>query len=154
METELSPDGCVKIELGLRKLNADFCYYLDHGETDRLVDLFTADAVYTHGERLSSGRDAINKLFSHRNAPGTRTARHMQSGLRFRLLDRNTATGTSVCMTFAADVQPPVSSATPHLVADFSDEYELCTDGCWRISRRHIERIFIAPQNEGPIEAG
>ena len=153
MATELSPDICLRIERELRDLNADFCYYLDHGETDRLVDLFTADAKYTHGDRSSVGRDAINELFSNRNAPGTRTARHMQTGLRFKVIDEESATGNSVCMTFAANEQPPVSAAMPHLVADFIDEYQRCTDGRWRISRRHIERIFTDPNNEGPIGA-
>lgn len=151
MATELNPANRLQIELALRDLNADFCYYLDHGETDRLVDLFTEDAVYTHGERSSEGRDAISELFSERNASGTRTARHMQSGLRLRIIDENSATGHSVCMTFAADLLPPINQATPHLVADFVDDYEFCADERWRISRRHIDRIFVDPQNEGPI---
>jgi len=151
MATELSPESRMQIEFALRDLNADFCYYLDHGETGHLVDLFTTDAVYTHGKRSSEGRGEIAKLFSNRNATGTRTARHMQSGLRLQIVDAQTATGQSVCMTFAADQLPPVTPATPHLVADFVDEYRLCNDGTWRISRRHIERIFMDPQNEGPI---
>lgn len=153
MATELSSNARTQVELTLRRLNADFCYYLDHNDTADLVDLFTADARYTHGQRLSVGRDAINELFDKRNESGNRTARHMQSGLRFEIIDETSATGNSVCMTFAADGKPPIATAMPHLVADFIDEYKLCTDGRWRISRRHIERIFTDPQNEGPIGA-
>ncbi len=151
MATELSSENRMQIEFALRKLNADFCYYVDHRETDLLVDLFTNDALYTHGTRSSEGRDEIARLFRNRNATGTRTARHMQSGLRLQIIDAQTATGKSVCMTFAADQLPPVTPATPNLVADFVDEYRLCTDAIWRISRRHIERIFTDPQNKGPI---
>lgn len=154
MASELNPEERLRIELALRRLNADFCYYLDHRETDRLVDLFTADARYSHGERLSEGRDAIAALFGKRNSSGTRTARHLQSGLRIDVKDRISATGNSVCATFAADELPPVPNASPHLVADFEDEYEYCDDGRWRISQRHIERIFLHPGNEGPIGAG
>lgn len=151
MATELSAASRTQIELALHELNADFCYYLDHGETDNLVELFTDGAIYTHGNRLSEGRDAISELFSKRNAPGTRTARHIQSGLRLRIVNENSATGQSVCLTFAADESPPITPSTPHLVADFEDEYELCDDGRWRISRRHIKRIFADSHNPGPI---
>lgn len=154
MATELGIDERTQIELALRRLNADFCYYLDHNETADLVDLFTADARYTHGQRLSVGRDEINELFAKRNESGSRTARHMQSGLRFEIIDETSASGSSVCMTFAADGKPPIATAKPHLVADFVDEYEHCADGRWRISQRHIERIFTDPQNEGPIGSG
>lgn len=154
MATELGIKVRTQIELALRRLNADFCYYLDHNKTDELVDLFTADARYTHGQRSSNGRDAISHLFAKRNASGNRTARHMQSGLRFEIASESSASGTSVCMTFAADGKPPIATATPHLVADFVDEYVLCADGRWRISRRHIERIFTDPDNKEPIGAG
>lgn len=154
MATQLSSEARTQVEFALRRLNADFCYYLDHNDTAGLVDLFTADAKYSHGPRLSVGRDAINELFAKRNDSGDRTARHMQSGLRFEIIDETSAIGNSVCMTFAADEKPPIATAMPHLVADFIDQYELCADGRWRISRRHIERIFTAPQNEGPIGAG
>jgi hypothetical protein len=41
MATPLSLTERRQIELALRDLNADLCYYLDHGETDCLVDLLT-----------------------------------------------------------------------------------------------------------------
>jgi hypothetical protein len=151
MATELNADGRVRIELALRQLNADFCYHLDHNDTARLIELFTKDAEYSHGDRLSVGRDAINALLANRNDSGNRTARHLQTGLRFDITSENSATGNSVCMTFAADQKPPISTANPHLVADFVDEYEHCADDRWRISRRHIERIFADPQNKGPV---
>ena len=153
MATELAIDARMRIEFSLRKLNADFCYYLDHNDTACLVELFTPDAKYSHGERVSTGREAINELFSRRNASGNRTARHLQSGLRFEISDEKSAAGNSVCMTFAADQIPPITTATPHLVADFVDNYERCADGHWRFSSRHIERIFVHPQNEGPFGA-
>lgn len=151
MATELSADKSQQIEVALRALNADFCYYLDHRETESLVDMFTEDAVYTHGTRSSQGRAAIKRLFVERNAPGTRTARHFQSGLRIQVLDERKARGQSVCLTFAADTLPPVAPATPTLVADFIDEYQYCSDGRWRICNRHIERIFTASASDRPV---
>jgi ketosteroid isomerase-like protein len=151
MATEIGKEQRLEIELAIRALNADFCFFLDHDETRQLADLFTDDALYTHGNRESHGRKEILELFTTRSTAGTRTSRHLQSGLRLQIDSETSAAGQSVCMTFGADLSPPISSTEPHLIADFVDEYRHCTDGRWRFSRRHIERIFVAPDNQGPI---
>ena len=151
MATKIGKEQRLEIELAIRALNADFCFFLDHDETRQLADLFTDDALYTHGNRESHGRKAILELFTTRSTAGTRTSRHLQSGLRLQIDSETSAAGQSVCMTFGADLSPPISSTEPHLIADFVDEYRHCTDGRWRFSRRHIERIFVAPDNQGPI---
>lgn len=149
----MAPDdlAAVETELAIRRLNADFCYFLDHNDVPALVDLFTPDAEYSHGKRLSKGRAEIEALFAKRAATGARTSRHVQSGLRIVLQDDARASGTSACLTFAANETPPVDSAAPWLVADFVDKYRRCDDGRWRISRRHIERIFVNERNSGPV---
>jgi hypothetical protein len=143
----------LETRFALEALNTDFCHFLDHGDIDALVELFTDDAVYTHGNRRSVGRAQIRDLFTRRSAGGPRTARHIYSCLRLQLQGNGQATGTSVCLTFAFDGLPPIVPAEPHLVADFLDEYRYCADGHWRISKRHIERIFVAPGNPGPVGA-
>ena len=111
----------LEIRLWIEDLNAAFTYCLDHDQIEPLVDLFTADARYSHGERRTEGRDALRALFVAR-----------------------TASGQSVCMAFAANQAPPIGFCTPHLVADFIDRYVLDTDGRWRIDQRDIRRIFAA----------
>lgn len=135
----------------LESVNNDFCYFLDHNRVDELLDLFTEDAVYSHGSRRSSGRDEIRAVFDSRTSDNDRTARHMQTGLRVSLINEKEAKGESVCMTFAADALPPIDGVEPYLVADFIDEYRYCEDSKWRISKRHIERIFVAKNNPGPV---
>jgi hypothetical protein len=71
--------------------------------------------------------------------------------LRLHIDSDSTARGTSVCMTFAYDGPPPITPATPYLVADFNDAYRLCADGRWRIGVRNIRRIFAAAGNSGPV---
>ena len=137
--------------LALEELNADFCRYLDNNMIEELADLFCEDADYSHGARTSRGRAEIHALFSKRLAAGPRTSRHMQTGLRITEVNAQSARGYSVCMTFAFDGVPPISAADPFLVADFIDEYRLCRDGRWRFAKRHIERIFTAPENNGPV---
>jgi ketosteroid isomerase-like protein len=151
METLEKRLAAIENRLALEALNSAFCRHLDHGELTPLLDLFCDDAVYSHGTRRSQGREAIAALFHARQAAGTRTSRHLQFGLRLTIIDHDHATGESVCLTFAADQTPPIIPAAPHLVADFRDTYKRCRDGRWRLSSRHIERIFVAADNPGPV---
>jgi SnoaL-like domain len=150
METQLKRLERIETRLALEALNADFCHYLDCNMIEELVELFTEEARYSHGLRLSCGRDEIRKLFTPRMLEGVRTSRHMQTGLKIILQSSEKAQGQSVCLTFGYDGPPPISPATPFLVADFMDEYQYCADGRWRIKKRHIERIFTASDNKGP----
>jgi|SRR5580658_2926396 ketosteroid isomerase-like protein len=143
--------AAIGIRFALQDLNTAFTYFLDHDRIDELADLFTDDALYTHGARESQGRAAIRALFEARRSAGVRTCRHMSTGLMLEIESESSAHGCSVCLTFAYDGAPPVTPATPYLVADFEDRYRLCTDGRWRIAVRHIRRVFTAAENRGPV---
>lgn len=151
MATDSERLSRLETRLALEELNSNFCFFLDHGHIDKLLELFTEDAHYSHGSRRSNGRAEIASVFTRRTEAGPRTARHLYSGLQIEILSPIQARGTSVCMTFAYDGLAPVVPAIPHLVADFIDEYECDSQGVWRISKRHIERIFVAENNTGPV---
>jgi ketosteroid isomerase-like protein len=141
----------LKIRVALEDLNTAFCYHLDHGDVDALLDLFADDVHYTHGTRVSNGRAELERVFRGRTATAPRTSRHMYSGLKLDIESATRARGTSVCMTFGQNGTPPLAPAIPTLVADFVDVYELGADGRWRIRERHIHRIFVDPANTGPL---
>jgi hypothetical protein len=141
----------IKIRLALEDLNTAFCHHLDHNEVDALLDLFTDDVYYTHGSRVSRGKAELEQVFASRSAKETRTARHLYSALKLEIESATRARGACVCMTFGAYGEPPLSPAIPTLVADFVDEYVCGADGRWRFKERHIHRIFVAPDNTGPI---
>jgi ketosteroid isomerase-like protein len=143
MTAALTNEARLAIRLALEDLNAAFTHHLDHGDIPALVGLFTADALYTNGPRESRGRAAIEALFRQRVAGGPRTSRHIYSGLRFEIESERAATGTSVCLSFAADGLPPLP-AKPFLVGDFVDRYRREDDGQWRIAERRIHRIFTS----------
>jgi hypothetical protein len=148
MATELS---ILADRLAIEDLNSRFCYYLDRCMNAELLELFTSDAHYRHGERRSLGHEEIAAVFNARNHGSPRTARHVQTGLLIDMKSRTTAAGSSCCVTFAANALPPVQGTEPLLVADFYDEYVKCDDGQWRIKSRDIERIFVSPGNSGPV---
>jgi hypothetical protein len=150
MAAALSKLELLEIRGALEDLNAAFTHHLDHGEIEALVDLFTPDALYTHGARRSTGRAEIEALFRRRAAGGPRTSRHISSGLRFAIEDARRASGHSVCLSFAENGVPPLP-AIPFLVADFDDVYVRCDDGHWRFRERHITRIFVSAANAGPV---
>ena len=151
MAPALSELERLTIRVALEDLNTAFCHHLDHNEVDALLELFVDDVYYTHGSRISRSKAELEEVFRNRSATETRTARHMYSGLRLDIESAIRARGTSVCMTFAAYGEPPLSPAIPTLVADFVDEYVRSDDGRWRFKERHIHRIFVAPDNPGPI---
>jgi hypothetical protein len=148
---ELSDLERLQIRAALEDLNTAFCHHLDHDEVDALLELFVDDVYYTHGSRVSRGKAELEQVFRSRSATQPRTARHLYSGLKLTIESATRARGTSVCMTFGQYGEPPLSPAIPTLVADFVDTYVRGTDGRWRFRERHIHRIFVAPDNPGPI---
>lgn len=139
------------IRVALEDLNTAFCYHLDHNEPEALLELFTDDVYYTHGSRISRGKAELSQVFRGRSTTQVRTARHLYSGLKLDIESATRARGTSVCMTFGQYGEPPLSPAIPTLVADFVDTYERGADSRWRFKERHIHRIFVAPDNTGPL---
>ncbi len=136
--------------LAIHALNADFAHHLDHGEVERLLELFTPDARYSNGPRVSVGRAEIETLLRSRTAGGVRTSRHMFSGLRVTFSGPETAEATSVCMSFARNAAPPVDGTAPFLVADFIDAYVRQKDGRWQIQARDIRPVFRDPNGQPP----
>jgi hypothetical protein len=151
MAADLSDLQRLQIRAALEDLNTAFCHHLDHNEVDALLDLFVDDVYYTHGSRVSRGKAELEHVFRSRSATKPRTARHLYSGLKLTIESATRARGTSVCMTFGQYGEPPLSPAIPTLVADFVDTYVCGADGKWRFEERHIHRIFVAPDNPGPI---
>ena len=151
MAAQLSELERLAIRVALEDLNTAFCYHLDHNEVEPLLDLFADDIYYTHGSRVSRSRAELEQVFRSRSTTQTRTSRHMYSGLKLEIESATRARGTSVCMTFGQYGEPPLSPAVPTLVADFVDAYVRGADGRWRFQERQIHRIFVAPDNTGPL---
>ena len=151
MAADLTALERLEIRAALEDLNTAFCYHLDHNEVDALLELFVDDVYYTHGSRVSRGKAELEQVFRSRSATTTRTARHMYSGLKLDIESATRARGTAVSLTFGQYGEPPLSPAVPTLVADFVDEYVRGDDAKWRFKERHIHRIFVAPDNPGPI---
>lgn len=134
----------------IHALNADFAHHLDHGDVERLLELFTPGARYSNGSRVSVGLAEIEVFLRNRTAGGVRTTRHFYSGLRVTFSGADKADATSVWMSFARNAAPPVDGTAPFLVADFIDAYVRLDDGRWRIEARDIRPVFRDPNGQPP----
>ena len=139
---------------------ADWAYYLDHGQLDELVELFTEDALFVSGDLEFRGRVKIKNRYVERTV--VRSTRHTYSGLRVSAIEGDpdtvpaTATATagdaaprpirvrawSTWVNYAANAAPPVDDVGVYLVADFDDVLTWCADERWRISERRIIPVF------------
>jgi ketosteroid isomerase-like protein len=145
---------------------ADWAWYIDHGDYDSLVSLYTPDALLVTGGLELRGRDAIKQRYTERT--GTRSTRHTYSGLRLtgiglgdtiyrsdghgagseqvELADRVEARSTWV--NYAANAAAPIDDVGVYLVADFADvlvanPYE--SPRRWYIAERRIIPVFRDP---------
>ena len=118
---------------------------------EQLTIRVALEDLNTHGNRISHGKAELEQVFRSRSATNPRTSRHLYSGLKLDIESATRARGTSVSLTFGQYGEPPLSPAIPTLVADFVDAYVCGEDGRWRFQERHIQRIFVAPDNTGPL---
>ena len=142
------------LRLEIEALNAEFAWLIDHNQSERVADLFTADGVYgrSTGER-SEGREAIRESYRLRAEHGERTARHIFSNLRLTIENERRARGTVILTLFAADGPPP-HPAEPMLVADYDDIYQRGEDGIWRYQERIINWLFRRKEASSPLALG
>ncbi len=117
-------------------------WLLDHGRGEEIADLYTDDGVMLGVGPERHGREGI--LGYARARKPSRTARHVCTNLRLESLDEGRIAGAFIITLYRSDDTPPLD-ATPVAVADINDEYRLCSDGRWRIARRHIAIVFEAP---------
>jgi hypothetical protein len=139
------PNRCPDDEVAIARLNERFCHALDRGTAADFAALFTEDAIYSNGSRMSQGSEAILAFaMARRDVP--RTSRHFMSGLSidFDREDEQRATGISCCIAYSAAMAPPISSVTPTLIADFADIYRKEND-IWLYAERRITPIFTPP---------
>jgi hypothetical protein len=139
-----SPDS--EVITACTDLFVDYARYVDFGEYDSFVELFTDDAVLDLGFRLQ-GKERIKKSMSKRD-PELRS-RHIMTNISIDVIDAQTAHGIAY-LTLYRHIGPETLSATainlqgPAGVGHYSNTFTLTTDG-WRISSCQLEFAFSDP---------
>jgi hypothetical protein len=134
------------IESQLIQLNYASAYFMDHGEFENMIDLFTPDAVFDRVGTVHHGHDEIRQGMAERPRM---TTRHLLANLYYSDVTAESAQGLITAITYhgpASEHDEPVGYATQNgRVIDFRDSY-LRIDGGWKIASR-VARVVFTPSD-------
>ncbi|MBS7700353.1 MULTISPECIES: nuclear transport factor 2 family protein [unclassified Chelatococcus] len=116
-------------------------WLIDHGESDRIGELFTQDATLYGVGPDKIGRAAIAAWGAERAAMRDRRSRHVQSNILLEPVAPDAARGCVVLTLYRHD-GPGLGSAAPFLVCEYADRYRKEPDGAWRFAERRLSVLF------------
>jgi len=116
-------------------------WLIDHGEADRVGELFTDDAGLYGAGPDKTGREAIAAWGRQRAALRERRSRHVQSNVLVEPLSPDTARGWVVLTLYRHD-GPGEGPAAPLLIGEYADRYRKGPDGAWRFAERRLSILF------------
>jgi hypothetical protein len=125
--------------LSLSRLVVEISWRIDHGQADRVWELFVADGVLDTSGTPLVGHDAIRNWGRARVASTVRT-RHICSGMRFIDRGNGRATGSTLLTVFMHDGEGR-GPAVPAVVGEDTDEFVRAGAG-WQFASRTFETLF------------
>lgn len=129
--------------LAIERLIQRHAWLIDHGAADRVGDLFAEDAVL-YGVGIDKiGREAIAEWGRQRAAMTERRSRHLHSNILIEPVAPDAARGW-VGLTLYRHDGPGEGSATPLLIAEYTDRYARAPDGTWLFRERRLAVLFGA----------
>ncbi|UZF92980.1 nuclear transport factor 2 family protein [Bosea sp. NBC_00550] len=137
MTARLNPEDRAAIEDLIQR----HAWLIDHGESDRIGELFTTDAALYGVGPDKVGRAAIAAWGAERAAMRERRSRHVQSNILIEAVSPDTARGFVVLTLYRHDGAGP-GSATPFLICEYADRYRKEPDGEWRFAERRLSVLF------------
>ena len=135
--TALAPQDRLAIEDLIQR----HAWLVDHGEADRIAELFADDAALYGIGPDKIGRAAIVAWGRQRAAMGERRSRHVQSNILIEPVAQDMARGWVVLTLYRHD-GPGEGSATPMLIAEYADRYARSPDGTWLFTERRLTVLF------------
>ena len=130
-----------EVGLAFDALIHEHAWLFDHGQADRIVELYTDDASVLGIGPDKIGREAIAAWASERAAMTGRCSRHAQSNIRLVPAAAGQVGGTVLLTLYRFDGAGP-GPATPLLVAEYDDLYQQGPDGRWRFKQRRLTTVF------------
>ena len=132
----------------LLELSARYWACADGDPSERIGDLFTADATFQLGSLSLAGREAIERFFSDRESAhraSARTTRHVACNHRIIAREDDRVVLCSTVLVYAGVGALPLESTVPSGIADFRDDCIKSGPGGWRFARRAGSSIFVGP---------
>jgi hypothetical protein len=132
----------MQIEWQLTSLTNRFVYYMDSGNFEAMVELFTPDALFDRAGNIHRGHAEIRQGMLERPKV---TTRHLLTNFYYADVEYESARATVCSMVYHGPPQKnddPVVYATENgRVVEFRDLYAKTARG-WRISSRIARPIF------------
>ena len=129
----------------------DYWYEVDFNDAQNLTEFYTPDCTYYGGQEIKyNGRDGITKFYENSRSlkAGKRISRHMATGVRPVLHDKNRATVTYELVTYGAWGQPPLEvDFNPQQITDIRIECVRGEGGRWYIATFHGQPIMYSPNH-------
>ena len=129
-------------EWELIRLNNEFVYYIDVGDFESMIGLFTPDGVFDRTGNVHHGHEELREGMRERPKA---TTRHLLSNFHFTDITADSAHGVVCSMVYhgplSEDGRPVVYATQNGRVVEFHDKYTKTPDG-WRISSRIARAIF------------
>lgn len=135
----------VLIERECERLVTLYCHHVDHGEAERIAELFAKDGVWRSPEVTMTGEDELRRGFRARQENQKRMSRHVCNNLLIDVIDAEHAEGCVYLTLYRhdGDAGRAVSPLRgPQIVGEYRDRFVRTTDG-WRFAEREIEVSFL-----------
>jgi hypothetical protein len=129
-------------EWELTRLNHAFAYYMDNGDFESMIELFTPDGLFDRAGIVHHGHEELRQ--GMRERPNV-TTRHLLTNFHFTSVAGDSANAVVCAMVYhgppSENGEPVVYATDNGRVIEFHDLYTKTPDG-WRISSRIARPIF------------
>ena len=149
----MSPLEALIEKEAIRELRTRYSHYYDGQEVERLVDLFTDDAVCEFGEDFGGdwvGKAAIEAKFRQYMSqfPYPYALLHSVTNPLIELIDGQSAHGR----WYLHDLRTTEGADDPHILYGIYDDVYRKIDGRWLFHRTRIDFLWPRRQYLGPRE--
>ena len=133
------------IENECQRLVTLYCHYIDHGEAERVAELFSKDGRWVSDQVTMDGVEQIRKGFAQRQANAKRMSRHVCNNFHVEVQDEDHAEGCVYLTLYRHDGKEGRALSRlegPALVGEYRDSFVRTREG-WRIANRKMEASFL-----------
>ena len=133
------------IERECARLVTLYCHYVDHGEAERVAELFSKDGRWVSAQVTMDGVEQIRSGFARRQANAKRMSRHVCNNLHVEVQDADHAEGCVYLTLYRHDGKEGRALSPlegPAMVGEYRDTFVRTAEG-WRIATREIVVNFL-----------
>ena len=135
----------VLIERECERLVTLYCHYVDHGEAERIAELFAKDGVWRSPQVTMNGKEELRRGFRARQQNQRRMSRHVCNNLLIDVIDADNATGCVYLTLYRHDGKEGRALSPlpgPEMVGEYRDRFVRTADG-WRFADRKAAISFL-----------